>query len=193
MSSPFVFDAEKKSRLRELLLTYSVRRGEFTLASGHTSDFYVDCKQTALQAEGCLLVGELIFAYAQGLRANGQPIEAVGGITLGADPMSAAAAVLGQQASAPIHAFIVRKEPKGHGTGRYVEGLGPLKAGAPVLVIEDVVTTGGSTLKAIERVKEAGLCPVAVLTLVDREENDGAQNIRDTGLPFEAIFRRSEL
>jgi orotate phosphoribosyltransferase len=164
------FSADKINKLRQLLQEYSVRTGTFTLVSGKTSDFYVDCKQTALQAEGCLLIGELIFEHIQALRSRGETIVGVGGITLGADPMAAATAVVSQQKGDPAHAFIVRKEPKGPGTGRWVEGMKALKIGDPVLVIEDVVTTGGSTLRAIERVREAGLIPIAVLALVDREE-----------------------
>ncbi len=186
------FNTDKINRLRQLLQEYSVRTGTFTLASGKTSDFYVDCKQTALQAEGCLLIGELIFEHIQTLRHEGATIVGVGGITLGADPMAAAAAVISQQKGAPAHAFIVRKEPKGHGTGRWIEGLKALKIGDPVLVIEDVVTTGGSTLRAIERVREEGLLPIAVLALVDREEDNGANNIRATGLPYASLFKKSD-
>lgn len=182
---------EKRQRLLALLKDLSWTRGEVTLASGRTSNFYIDTKQTSLNAEGGLLVGELVFAHIQRLRAEGMTIAAVGGITLGADPISTAAAVVAQQHGEPAHAFIIRKEPKGHGTGMWVEGLRNVPTGTPVLIVEDVVTTGGSTLKAINRAKESGLRPVAILALVDRLEG-GRAALEATGIPFASLFTKDD-
>ena len=180
-----------RARLLELLKQLSWQRGRVVLSSGKTSDFYIDCKQTALNAEGSALVGELVFEHAQALRQQGVRIDGVGGITLGADPIAAAAAVVSFQRGAPMHAFIIRKEPKGHGTGQWVEGGKSLPDGAPVLVVEDVVTTGGSTLKALERARQSALTPVAILSLVDRNEG-GREAIAATGVPYASLFTRAD-
>lgn len=180
-----------KARLLRVLAELSWQRGEVVLASGKTSSFYIDCKQTALNAEGATLIGELLFAHVQALRARGVRVDGVGGITLGADPIATACAVVSHQRGAPVHAFIIRKEPKGHGTGAWLEGGKSLSGGAQVLIVEDVVTTGGSTQKAIERARDSGLNPVAVWALVDREEG-GRASLESTGLPFAALFLRSD-
>lgn len=180
-----------RARLLELLKELSWQRGRVTLASGKQSDFYIDCKQTALNAEGASLVGELVFEHAQSLRARGVRLDGVGGMTLGADPISSAAAVVSQHRGAPLHAFIIRKEPKGHGTDQWLEGGKSLPAGSRVLLVEDVVTTGGSTLKALERARGGGLEPAAILSLVDRDEG-GRQALAATGLPYSSIFTRAD-
>lgn len=179
------------NRLRELLDRLSLKRGQVVLASGKTSDFYLDCKQTALNAEGASVIGRLVFERIRRLRADGHRIEGVGGMTLGADPIAVATAVTSQQAGEPVQAFVIRKEPKGHGTRAWLEGANNLAQGAPVLLVEDVVTTGGSTLRALERARESGLEPVAIVALVDREEG-GRENLEATGLPFEALLCRSD-
>lgn len=180
-----------KTRLLQLLSELSWQRGEVVLASGKTSNFYLDCKQTALHAEGAALIGELVFAHVQALRSQGLKVEGVGGITLGADPIALACSLLSYQRGAALPAFVIRKEPKAHGTRSWLEGSKNVPAGAHVLIVEDVVTTGGSTLKAIERAKESGLVPVAVLTLVDRQEG-GRENLEKTGLPFASLFARAD-
>ncbi len=180
-----------RQRLRALLAERSLRRGKVTLASGKTSDFYLDCKQTALHSEGAAVIGELVFAHVHQLRQGGLTIVAAGGMTLGADPIAVAAALVSHQRGAPLDAFVIRKEAKDHGTAAWVEGAGRLPPGAPVLLVEDVVTTGGSTLRALERARAAGLAPVAILALVDREEG-GRANLEATGLPFTALLCRRD-
>lgn len=183
---------ELKKRLRDLLEERSLKRGTVKLASGKISDFYLDCKQTALCAEGAAVIGELIFAHVEALRAEGKTVSAVGGLTLGADPIAVATAVTSQKAGKPVDAFIIRKEPKGHGTGSWIEGAAKLDEGTKVLLVEDVVTTGGSTLKALERARESGLDPVAIIALVDRQESNGRENLEATGLPFASLLTRSD-
>lgn len=179
-------------RLVELLADLSWRKGPVTLASGQVSDFYIDCKQTALNAEGAKLIGERMFWLIEQLRQGGQPVAGVGGLTLGADPIAVATALTSAGTNRPVHAFIIRKEPKGHGTSAWLEGGNNLPEGSPVVIIEDVITTGGSTLKAIERTRESGLEPVAVVTLVDRQEG-GKENIeREAGIPVYALVSRAD-
>jgi orotate phosphoribosyltransferase len=178
-----------KARLLELLRALSWQRGEVVLASGKKSDFYIDCKQTALNAEGARLIGQLVFEHAAGLRQAGVALAGVGGLTLGADPIAVAAAVYSAEQDAPLHAFVVRKEPKGHGTRQWLEGGRNLPEGSPVLIVEDVVTSGGSTLKALERTRASGLEPRAVLSLVDRDEG-GRATLQATGLPYAWLFSR---
>ena len=180
-----------RERLLTLLKQLSWTRGRVILASGKESDFYLDCKQTALNAEGAALIGELVFEHVQALRQRGVRIEAVGGMTLGADPIATATAVVSFQRGAPVHAFIVRKEPKGHGTAAWIEGQKSLPADTAVLLVEDVVTTGGSTLKALDRVRESGLTPAAILSLVDRNEG-GREALGATGLPYASLFTRDD-
>jgi len=175
-----------RERLKTILREQSVRTGEFTLASGKKSDFYVDGKMTTLHPEGAYCVGRLIFE-----RLRGRGFKAQGGLTLGADPMAAAVAAVSHLEGEPLPAFIVRKEAKGHGTSKQVEGhlpAGPVN----VAIIEDVTTTGGSALKAVEAVRAAGARVGVVITLVDRQEG-GAENLARAGVPFESIFTREEI
>jgi len=181
--------AAPRARLLELLKTLSWQRGEVTLASGRRSDFYFDCRQTALHAEGAVLIGRLVFEHVRSLRQKGVAIDGVGGPTLGADPIATATAVHSFLAGEPVHAFIVRKEPKSHGTGTWLEGLRNLAAGSRVLVVEDVVTSGASMLAALERVRSAGLVPVALLCIVDRGEG-GRDSLVASGLPYTSLFTR---
>lgn len=171
--------------LEALLRERSVRHGKFTLVSGKESDFYVDCKQTALTAEGHRLIGRLML---ERLPAG---IRAVGGLTLGADPLASAVSCTSALLGRPVDAVIVRKEAKGHGTGQWVEHPS-LPEGTEIVVLEDVITTGGSSLKAVERLRAAGFLPVLVLALVDREEG-GREAIEAAGVKVEALFSRTSL
>lgn len=183
--------AALKNRLLHLLAEKSWRRGPVVLASGRTSDFYMDCKQTSLNAEGAAVIGQLVYAHVRSLRQSGQRVDGVGGLTLGADPIAVATAVVSAQYGDPVQAFVIRKEPKGHGTGAWLEGNRNLPEGAQVLLVEDVVTTGGSALKAYERAKESGLVPVGIISLVDRQEG-GRENLEATGLPVTSLLTRSD-
>ena len=176
-------------RLKQILIEKSYRQGTFTLTSGKTSDFYIDGKQTTLDAEGAYLCGKLLFEL---ISAEQDVIQAVGGMTLGADPLVTAVSVVSFLERAPIPAFIVRKEAKGHGTSNYIEGLKNLPAGGRVALIEDVVTTGGTLLKVIERVEAAGFSVGLVVTVVDRQEG-GAENLARAGYPLKALFTRTAL
>jgi orotate phosphoribosyltransferase len=180
---------DERARLKQILLEQSYRHGTFTLTSGKTSDFYIDGKQTTLHAEGAYLCGRLLFEM---IRSEEHPVQAVGGMTLGADPLVSAVSIVSFLEGSPIPAFIVRKEAKGHGTGNYIEGLKNLPDGARVALVEDVVTTGGTLLKVIERVEAAGFTVGLVLTVVDRQEG-GAENLAAQGYPLKALFTREAL
>ena len=180
---------DHRARLKTLLLKKSYRKGTFTLTSGKTSDFYIDGKQTTLDAEGAYLCGKLLHEL---ILARDPGVRGVGGMTLGADPLVTAVAVVSFLEGRPIPAFIVRKEAKGHGTASAIEGLGNLPAGCRVALVEDVVTTGGTLLRVIDRVEAAGLQVGLVATVVDREEG-GAEALAARGYPLEAVFRRREL
>lgn len=174
-------------RLLSILAERSARRGLFTLASGRQSTLYIDARLTTMSPDGLALIGP--FALAA-LREIGWDINAVGGLTLGADPVSYAIAYASAATSAPLRAFTVRKESKTHGTGRLIEG--PFLAGDRVAVIEDVITTGGSALRAVEAIRAAGGVVAGVLALVDREEG-GREAIESSGLPVLTLARASEI
>ena len=180
---------DKVARLRELLLEFSYQKRVVQLASGRTSDFYFDGKQTSLHPEGANLIGEWMLEKIRGEFAEAR---AVGGPTLGADPIATAVSVLSFQRNHPLFAFIVRKEPKGHGTMNWIEGARHLKPGMRVILVEDVITTGGSILKAAKQVREAGLIPRAVLVIVDRQEG-GRETIEANGLEVRSLFTKQEL
>ncbi len=180
---------DDRSRLKEILMEKSYRHGTFTLTSGKTSDFYIDGKQTTLHAEGAYLCGKLLYKL---IKDHSSQIDAVGGMTLGADPLVSAVSIVSYLERAPIPAFIVRKEAKGHGTGNYIEGLKNLVNGGRVALVEDVVTTGGTLLKVIERVEEAGFTAALVMTVVDRQEG-GAETLAAAGYPLKALFTRASL
>ena len=184
---PAISLAADSARLFALLAERSARRGQFTLASGRTSEFYIDCRLTTMSPEGLALVGPLGLAA---LDDSGWRVDAVGGLTLGADPVSYAIAYASALAGRPIRAFTVRKEAKAHGTGRLIEG--PFRTGDRVAVIEDVVTTGGSALKAIAAVRAAGGDVAGVLALVDREEG-GREAIEAEGVPVRALARARDI
>lgn len=179
---------EMKQRLARLLVEKSYKEGDFTLTSGRKSEYYFDGKQTALHPEGGWLVGHLF----NDLISDIPDLVAVGGMTLGADPLVSATSVISWELGRPLAAFIVRKNPKGHGTNQYLEGLANLAPGASVAMLEDVVTTGGSLLTACERVREAGFRIEAVCTVLDREEG-GREAIQAAGYNLRSLFRRAEL
>jgi len=176
-----------RDRLFRLLLERSFRVGDFVLASGQRSRFYIDCRATAMHAEGQFLVGRL---GLEAVRVAGWEADSVGGLTMGADPVAYAIAHASAETERPIHAFSVRKEPKGHGAGRQVEGC--FEAGQRVVVVEDVITSGGSALKACAAVREAGGEVLGVLALVDRE-GGGREAIEAEGYPVISLFRVGEL
>ena len=180
---------DDRQRLKQIILEKSYRQGTFKLSSGKESDFYIDGKQTTLSAEGGYLCGKLIFEI---IRSHPNPITAVGGMTLGADPLVTAASIVSHLEKAPIPAFIVRKESKGHGTGQYIEGLSNMVPGGSVALIEDVVTTGGTLIKVIDRVETQGFKVGLIITVVDRQEG-GAELLASAGYPMKAIFTRQEL
>ncbi|MBW1645026.1 MAG: orotate phosphoribosyltransferase [Deltaproteobacteria bacterium] len=179
----------EKERLRQLLRELSYEKRPVTLTSGKTSNFYVDGKQTTLNSEGSYLTGRLMLAA---IRESGQPIAAVGGLTMGADPIASAVSVLSWSAGTPIHAFYIRKEPKGHGKKLWIEGDKNLAAGDPVAIVEDVVTTGGSLLKAVERAAAHGLEVKLVLTLLDRLEG-GRELLAEHGYRLDSLFTINDL
>ncbi len=180
---------DSRKKLKKILLEKSYRKGTFTLTSGKTSDFYIDGKQTTLSAEGAYLCGKLLFEL---LQKSPEPIHAVGGMTLGADPLVTAVSITSYMEGAPIPAFIVRKEPKGHGTGNYIEGLNNMPKGCTVALLEDVVTTGGTLIKVIERVEAAGFRVGLIATVVERQEG-GAKALADAGYRLDSVFTREEL
>ena len=174
-------------RLLELLRELSYAERDVVLASGLRSNFYIDCKQTALTAEGHYLVALLILEL---LGREAPEVRAVGGLTMGADPIASAVATYSFAAGRPIDAFYVRKEPKGHGTQAWIEGDKRVVPGTPVAVVEDVCTTGGSAIKAIERSRIHGLDVRRVVVLVDRQE--GGRAVIEREAPFSALFSRED-
>ncbi|MEC7518981.1 MAG: orotate phosphoribosyltransferase [Myxococcota bacterium] len=175
-------------RLLELLRTHSYRKKKVVLASGKESDFFVDCKQTALRAEGHALVGE---AMLDALSRLPTKADAVAGVALGGCPLASAVSLVSHQKGTPLDAVYVRKEVKDHGSRRQIEGDDHLADGAAIAVLEDVVTTGGSTLKALGWLRDAGYTIAGVVALVDRREG-GAENLRDAGVPFVALYGRED-
>lgn len=178
---------EWRSELAALLLAKSYLEKDVVLTSGKRSSYYFDCKQAALHPRGVLLIGHL---FADMLREEN--IQGVAGMTLGADPLVTATSLIGQTQGLAWPAMIVRKEPKGHGTNSYLEGLANFTLGDRIAVLEDVATTGGSAIKACQRVTDAGFVVVRVCCILDREE--GAQDaLAAAGYPFTALFTRSQL
>lgn len=178
---------ERKRRLAKLLLEKSYREGDFLLASGKRSDYYFDCRVTALSAEGSWLIGTLFNDMLANLAIVG-----VGGMTMGADPLVSATTVISHERGRPLNGLLVRKEAKSHGTGQYVEGMGNFSAGDNVAMLEDVVTTGGSLLKACARVEACGLKIAAVCAILDRGEG-GREALAEAGYDLLSLFTRPEL
>jgi orotate phosphoribosyltransferase len=178
-----------KMRLQELILDHAFQYSEtptFKLVSGGVSQFYFNCKKVTLDPEGQVLIGKLIFQAIRELN-----VQAIGGLTLGADPMAHAVAYTSWLEHQPIQAFVVRKQPKDHGIIAPIEGK--VQRGDRVVVVDDVITTGGSTLKAIDACRQAGLVVVKVVVLVDRQEMNGKANIRREAPEVEALTTRDEL
>lgn len=178
----------ERERLKKIILELSYEKRRVILASGRESDFYFDGKQTTLHAEGGFLVGKLFYEAIRDI----PEVQAVGGITLGADPIATATSIAALMAGHPLHAFIIRKEPKGHGTGQWLEGRKNLPPGTKVVIVEDVVTTGGSSMKAVRRAEEEGLAVLGIVALVDREEG-GRENIEKEGFWLRSIFTKAQL
>lgn len=176
-----------RGTLLRLLAQRSVRRGRFTLASGRESSHYVDARLTTMSPEGLAVIGPLAL---QAIRDHGWAADAVGGLTLGADPIAYSVAIASVTMPPLVRAFTVRKEAKQHGTGRLIEG--PMRDGDEVVVIEDVITTGGSALRAAEAVQRARATVTGVLALVDREEG-GRVALEAQGLPVICLATLSEL
>jgi orotate phosphoribosyltransferase len=177
--------SELRDRLLDLLCTVAYKEGDFTLSSGQKSDYYINGKQVTLHPAGGVMVGRLLLDHVPA------GTTAVAGLTLGADPMVTAVSIVGAYGDRPITPLIIRKEAKGHGTQAYIEGP-TLPAGTPVVVLEDVVTTGQSAWKAVERLRGAGYVVDTVLALVDRQQG-GGEFYREQGLTFEPLFAIADL
>lgn len=178
---------DRRTRLIELLKERSFQKRLVTLASGRQSNFFVDCKQTVLTAEGHALVGELMFDALADLGT----IDAVGGVELGGCPLASAVSLVSFQRGRPLPALYVRKAAKDHGTKRLIEGDGSIRPGMRVALLEDVVTTGGSSLKAVEILRAAGCEVAGIVAIVDRLEG-GAENVRAAGLGLVTLTTRRD-
>ena len=179
-----------RDQLLKLLATNSFRLGEFTLSSGSKSDYYIDCRTTTLHAQGTELTGRVFLELIQ--QQGWQP-QALGGLTMGADPIVVATSVISSQAGAPIHGFLVRKAEKAHGMGRRVEGF--QEKGARVVIVDDVCTTGGSTIQAIEAAREFGFNIAGVACLVERLEAGGRPAVEKAAAPapFISVFTSNDV
>jgi len=176
-----------RKELLRLLASKSFRLGQFKLSSGGTSDYYIDCRTTTLDARGAQLTGKV---FVEEIEEQGWKPEAIGGMTLGADPIVVATAVT----SGKVHGFLVRKGEKQHGTGQRIEGFRE-KNGAKVVIVDDVCTTGASTIQAIAAAREFGFEIVGVMCLVEREEAKGRSDVEKAAAPakFVAVFTASEV
>jgi len=175
-----------RQELLRLLATKSFRLGEFKLASGRTSDYYIDCRTTTLDARGAQLTGQVLL---EEIRTRGWSAQAIGGLTMGADPLAVAVAVV----SGDVHAFLVRKAEKQHGTGQRIEGF--REKGARVVIVDDVCTTGSSTIQAIEAAREFGFEVIAAMCLVEREEAGGRPDVEKAAAPapFVSVFTANDV
>ena len=177
--------ADQRALLLQLLAARAYRHGQFTLASGRTSDHYVNCKPVSLSGQGLALLSAQMLALVEAEAV------AVAGLTLGADPLVSGVAQAAALAGRQLDALIVRKEAKGHGTGAWLEGPLP-EAGSRITVLEDVVTTGGSSLKAVHLLREAGYVVERVVTIVDRQEG-GLDAMTAAGLELRSLFLLEEV
>ena len=173
--------------LVELIATRALKRGTFRLASGREATFYLDAKQVVLEARGSMLVGRAIL---ERLKALGPLPDAVGGMSIGADPITSAVVTMAGVEGLPLKGFLVRKEPKDHGTKRYVEG--PVEPGQRVVIVEDVVTTAGSSLVAIDRARDFGLVVERVVVVIDRLAG-GREALAARGIPLESLVTIRDL
>jgi orotate phosphoribosyltransferase len=182
--------ANARKQLLSMLAEKSFRLGEFKLSSGGTSDYYIDCRLTTLDATGALLTGETLL---QEIHDRDWRSDAIGGLTLGADPIVVATSVISAQQGKPMHGFLVRKAEKTHGTGQRIEGF--RQKPARVVIVDDVCTTGASTIQAIEAAREFGFDIVGVLCLVEREEAGGRANVEKAAAPapFVALFTANDV
>lgn len=174
-----------RQHLLDLLCQLAYQEGDFILSSGQRSSYYINGKQVTLHPQGALAIGRIFLSQLP------TDVQAVAGLTLGADPIVSAVSVVSAYEHRPIPALIIRKEPKGHGTRAYIEGPS-LPAGASVVVLEDVVTTGQSALKAVERLRQAGYSVNQVMALVDRQQG-GSELYQSAGLQFESVFSIQEI
>ena len=179
---------EEKKRLLRILKDLSYEEGDFTLASGKKSTFYIDCKETTLNPEGMYLVGHLMYNKVREIPG----VEAIGGVSIGGDPLVCATVMVSFAARDPIAGFLIRKEPKGHGKNLWIEGGRNLKKGMDVVILEDVVTTGGSSLKAIDIAEKEGLTVKGLVVLLDRLEG-GRDIIESKGYIYKSIFTLNDL
>ena len=179
-----------RDELLELLATRSFRLGEFTLSSGGKSDYYIDCRTTTLHSRGAELTGRVFLELIQ---QQGWKPQAVGGLTMGADPIVVATSIISSQMGTPIHGFLVRKAEKAHGMGRRVEGF--QEKGARVVIVDDVCTTGGSTIQAIEAAREFGFTIAGVACLVERLEAGGRPAVEQAAspAPFISVFTSNDV
>src|SRR6266852_3260607 len=177
---------DSRKELLGLLAAKSFRLGEFKLSSGGTSDYYVDCRTTTLDAKGSRLTGQVFWDE---IRAHGWKPQAIGGLTMGADPIVTSVSVV----SGELHGFLVRKAEKQHGTGQRIEGF--QEKGARAVVVDDVCTTGASTIQAIEAAREFGFEVVGVICLVERQEAGGRPSVEKAAAPapFVSIFTAKEV
>ena len=175
-----------RAKLLQVLAEKSFRLGQFKLSSGGTSDYYIDCRITTLDAQGSRLTGEVFW---QEIQARGWRPQAIGGLTMGADPIVSAVAVVSGQ----LHGFLVRKAEKQHGTGQRIEGF--REKGARVVIVDDVCTTGASTIQAIEAAREFGFDVIGVMCLVEREEAGGRPDVENAATPaqFVALFTANDV
>ena len=176
----------ERARLLQVLAEKSFRLGQFKLSSGGISDYYIDCRITTLDAQGSRLTGEVFW---QEIQARGWRPQAIGGLTMGADPIVSAVAVVSGQ----VHGFLVRKAEKQHGTGQRIEGFH--EKGARVVIVDDVCTTGASTIQAVEAARQFGFGVVGVMCLVEREEAGGRPNVEKAAAPapFVALFTANDV
>ncbi len=179
--------SKARARLLDLLRTCAYRKGEFVLASGRRSNFFIDCKEVILRAEGHMLVGRV---FLEALRAY-LPLDAVAAVAIGGCPLASAVSTVSQLEGAGLDALYIRKERKDHGTGRLVDGLGALRGPSRIAVLEDVLTTGGSLRFAVEQLLGSGHSVPVAAVLVDRLEG-GREALSDLRVPIESIFTRGD-
>lgn len=178
-----------RNRLIKLILERSYRYNKespFLLSSGRTSPYYIDCKQVTFLPEGQYIIGQMIFSIIENLNPKG-----IGGMTLGADPIAISVSLTSYLKNKPIPSFSIRKEAKKHGTQKWIEGN--IEPGSEVIVVDDVITTGKSTITAINRLREEGYRPLLAIVIVDREEDNGRENIENMNLKVISLCRLSEL
>jgi orotate phosphoribosyltransferase len=182
--------ASAREELLRMLAEKSFRLGNFTLSSGGASDYYVDCRLTTLNAKGALLTGQVVL---QEMQSQGWRVNAIGGLTMGADPIVVATSVISAQQGTPVQGFLVRKAEKAHGMGQRIEGF--RDKAARVVIVDDVCTTGASTIQAIEAAREHGFEIVGVLCLVEREEAGGRPNVEKAAspAPFVSLFTANQV